>query len=75
MSTDADTMARIGRLEQLVENLYAHLGISEPARASGLSDGVRQAALSGNLIEAIRLHREETGKDLATAKAEVESML
>lgn len=75
MSTDTETLYRLGRLEQLVDQLYAHLGISPPAPAAGVSERVRQAAQNGNLIEAIKIHRAETGKDLATAKAEVEALL
>jgi ribosomal protein L7/L12 len=66
---------RIGRLEQLVDHLYAHLGITPPPLASGISERVRAIALDGNMIAAIKAHREETGKDLATAKAEIEGLL
>ncbi len=75
MSTDTQTLYRLGRLEQLVDHLYQHLGISPPPVQSGVSERVRQVAVDGNLIEAIQLHRAETGKDLATAKREVEGLL
>ena len=75
MSTDATTLARIGKLERLVDHLYQHLGLTPPPLSAGVSERVRQIVMEGNTIEAIRQHRAETGKDLATAKAEVESLL
>ncbi len=74
MSTDAETLMRIGQLERLVDHLYRHLGLEPPAPSDGLSPQVRELALAGNLLEAIKLHRQQTGKDLATAKMEVESL-
>lgn len=42
------------------------------ARADGLSPEVHELAQQGKLIQAIKLHREQTGLGLAEAKAAVE---
>jgi ribosomal protein L7/L12 len=71
--TDAETLKRIGRLERLVEHLYQQLDVAQPSDQFGVSPEVQQLAQGGNLIEAIKLHRRQSGRDLATAKAEVEA--
>jgi hypothetical protein len=49
--------------------------LTPPPLSAGLSERVRQLVQEGKVIDAIRQHREETGKDLATAKAEVDALL
>jgi ribosomal protein L7/L12 len=84
MVTEREMRIQLSRLQLLVDNLYRHLGIEQPdpvelaaegEAAGGLSAGVQALVLQGQLIQAIKLHREETGHDLATAKAEVEGLV
>ncbi len=75
MSVDPDTAIRVRRLEQLVEHLYRQLGQTMPEFGAGVSAEVQELARSGNVIGAIKRHREETGTGLAEAKAEVDRLL
>jgi hypothetical protein len=68
---------RLAAIEQKLDHLYAHLGVeapASPAPSSNVSPAVMNAINEGNLIVAIKLYREETGSDLATAKATVEEI-
>ena len=71
---EQDTLARIAALEHKVSRLYQHLGMVEtPLGAAGdVSPEVQQALATGNLIGAIKIHRDNTGLGLAEAKQEVE---
>ena len=75
MSTESEVLIRLGRLETLVQHLYRHLGIAEPEWGGDVSDEVRELALGGNTIAAIKLHREQTGKGLAEAKSDLDALL
>ena len=77
MTTDRFVLQRLTELEAKVDHMYrqltGHDGGSAaitpmPHAGSGVSDAVREAARSGNMIEAIRLQRAETGQSLAEAK-------
>ncbi|WP_134767644.1 hypothetical protein [Nocardioides sp. 1609] len=78
MTTDRYTLQRLAELEAKVDHVYRHLTGQTPgssasippmARAgTGVSEAVREAARSGNLVEAIRLQRAETGQSLAEAR-------
>jgi ribosomal protein L7/L12 len=72
---EPETLARIAALEHKVSRLYQHLGIMESALGpeAEVSPEVQQALAAGNLIGAIKIHREQTGRGLAEAKQEVES--
>ena len=61
--------ASIARIERKLDAIIAHLGIQLPD--DGL-DEVRDLALAGQKIEAIRLYRAKTGVGLAEAKQMVE---
>lgn len=66
---------RVKQLESQVEFLYKHLGvtyISEP----GPDDDPRiiEQLKKGNMLEAIKIHRELTGSGLAEAKMAVENL-
>jgi hypothetical protein len=74
MPTDPETLYRIGDLERKVDHLYKHLGIDPPARSDTVSDRVRQLVAEGKTIEAIQVHRSESGKDLANAKADIDAL-
>lgn len=66
---------RLAAIEYKLDHLYRHNGIEpppEPDPSSLASRAVMAAINEGNMIGAIKLYREETGCDLATAKAEVE---
>lgn len=45
-----------------------------PARDDSISPRVRQLVTDGNLIEAIKLYRAESGADLATAKQRIDEL-
>lgn len=73
--------SRIARLESLVELLARKQGVSDAELASlhtavgvPVSPTVRQLALEGRKIQAIKLLREETGLGLKEAKDTVEAL-
>lgn len=77
MTTDRFVLQRLAELEAKVDHIYRQLTGQDGASASitpmpntgsGVSPAVREAARSGNMIEAIRLQRAETGQSLAEAK-------
>lgn len=83
MSTDRETLLRLSALEHKVDHLLRHLTGAEggpssvpplPDPSSGVSDKVRELALAGNAIAAIKQYRAESGADLATAKAVVDEI-
>jgi hypothetical protein len=80
MTTDRFILDRLAGLEAKVDHMYRQLtgqgdvAASIPPMAqsgSGVSEAVREAAGSGNMIEAIRLQRAETGQSLGEAKAAI----
>ena len=81
MTTDRSILDRLAGLEAKVDHMYSQLTgqgdvaatIPPMAHAgAGVSEAVREAARSGNMVEAIRLQRAETGQSLSEAKAAVE---
>ena len=67
---------RLSRLERKVDAILGHLNIefADPTSPEGLSRDVQLLADDPNKkIEAIRLHREETGLGLKDAKLAVEA--
>jgi ribosomal protein L7/L12 len=75
--TDADVYQRLGLLEAQMRYLSERTGIPLPDFAavagSGLSPQMQAEIAKGNKINAIKLYRESTGCDLATAKKVIES--
>jgi hypothetical protein len=70
--------ARLRRLERKLDLILRHLNIPyiEPSHHDSLSLEVRELADNpGNKIEAIRLHREQTGCSLREAKDAVEAFM
>lgn len=69
--------ARLKRIESKLDLIVGNLGIKapDPGANSGLSAGVRQLADDGQKIQAIKLHREETGLGLKEAKDAVEAYM
>jgi ribosomal protein L7/L12 len=80
MTTDRFILDRLAGLEAKVDHMYRQLtGQGDVAAAippmansgSGVSEAVREAARTGNMIEAIKLQRAETGQSLSDAKAAI----
>jgi ribosomal protein L7/L12 len=69
--------ARILRLERKIDLVLSHLGIEypNPTTAAGLSEEVRKLADEGNKIQAIKVHRDQTGLALIDAKEAVEAYI
>lgn len=65
------------RIESKLDQILGKLDVPVPelGASSGLSAGVRQLADDGRKIEAIKLHREETGLGLKEAKDAVEAYM
>jgi ribosomal protein L7/L12 len=61
------------RIEQKLDALLKHQGVSLPPKAK-ISEEVQQLARD-HKIEAITLHREQTGLGLAEAKSEIEEFI
>jgi large subunit ribosomal protein L7/L12 len=72
MEEDTHARIRIAALERKVSQLYEHLGIPEPGDRIGISPEAQQALDAGNMIQAIKIVREQTGMGLAEAKALIE---
>ena len=71
--TDA---ARLARLERKIDAMHRHLTIEyvDPASPEGLSEEVQKLANNpAKKIQAIKLHREQTGVGLKDAKDAVEA--
>ena len=68
---------RIAELERKVDHLLRHAeGLPPvPPPSEQLSPAVMAHVADGDLIAAIKAYREETGVDLATAKAKVETAI
>jgi ribosomal protein L7/L12 len=70
----------VAQHRQLIASLYAQLRLDAPifpvedAPAEGASPEILDAIRAGNKIMAIKLWREQTGSDLATAKRSVEDL-
>jgi ribosomal protein L7/L12 len=75
MEFEAQHAIALAQLERRVAQIESHLGLSPPPIETSVSPEVQQIAASGNLIQAIKRHRELTGLGLAEAKADVEALL
>ena len=68
--------AKLRRIDRKLDAIIQNLGIELPESVvSGLSSEVCRLADAGQKIEAIKLHREETGVGLKEAKDAVEDYL
>jgi len=72
--TTREVSARLRRVEQKLDMIMEHLGLTF-AEEFTLAASVREAADRGAKIEAIKRYREETGAGLADAKREVENYM
>ena len=75
MSLDPEYVVRIAKLEQKVSELYRHLGVAEPSGNEPLSPEVQALLQQNNTIEAIKVHRDQTGLEMAAAKAAIDEYL
>ncbi len=62
------------RIERKLDALLKHQGVSLPPQAK-LSDEVQQLARDHKKIEAVTLHREQTGFGLAEANSDIEDFV
>jgi hypothetical protein len=70
--------ARLRRLERKLDLILKHLNVPyvEPSNQESLSPEVREIAVNPvNKIQAIRLHREQTGCSLREAKDAIEAFM
>ena len=75
MTTSPEVLRRIALLEQKVSALYQHLDIGEPGLEAGeVSPEVQQLVQQGKKLEAIQLHRQQSGMDLTVAKEVIERL-
>lgn len=66
---------RLCRIERKLNLILEHLGIecTDPADPISLSDEVKELFDAGRKIDAIKLHRAQTGTGLKEAKVAVEA--
>jgi ribosomal protein L7/L12 len=75
MESEDELRARVRRLEQQVEFLINHLGLSGPAwQPNAVLNEVLALKRAGNVIEAIKIYREATGVSLRDAKDYVDGL-
>jgi hypothetical protein len=76
VSTDPELYKKVSALQRKVSDLYRRLGESEPSDEELISSDadprVVEAVVAGNMIEAIKIQREVSGDDLASAKEAVD---
>lgn len=65
--------AKVALLERRLAALYKHLDLTPPSEVSPL-DAVAELVRTGNKLEAIKVYRQQTGCDLATAKAAIDQL-
>ena len=76
MTTDPETLLRIGELERRVQHLYETLDVAPPPTGvTTLSPEVQQLVQQGKTIEAIKQYRAETDVGLTEAKAAIDGYL
>lgn len=63
---------RVSELEERVDHLYRRLGIAIDGDAAPVDPRIVELARRGNLIEAIKIYREQYHVGLAEAKLAVE---
>lgn len=69
-----EDQARLRRLEAKFDLLLRHLGLDyEQTVALGMSEQVKALADGGEKLNAIKVHREQTGLGLKEAKDEVDA--
>jgi ribosomal protein L7/L12 len=78
MSTDRELYTRVSALQRKVSDLYRRLGEAEPSDEELISSDadprVIELVVAGKMVEAIKVQREVSGDDLASAKDAVEKI-
>jgi ribosomal protein L7/L12 len=78
VSTDPELYKRVSALQRKVSDLYRRLGEAEPSDedlvTSDADPRVVELVLAGKMVEAIKVQREVTGDDLASAKTAVDQI-
>ncbi len=72
---NAELRRRVAALEATVDALVRHTGLDParvPAPAPPCSARVQRLVADGQIIAAVKVHRQETGLGLADAKADVD---
>ena len=73
--TVAELLERVSRLERKVSHLYEIAQRDEPDfDNSSVSDEVMQLVEQNRVIDAIQLHREQTGLSLAASNAAIDNI-
>jgi ribosomal protein L7/L12 len=75
MGIDSEYVQRIAALERKVSDLYRAIGREEPTDTVAISPEVEELIAGNNVVEAIKVHREQTGVDLAVAKQDIDNYL
>jgi ribosomal protein L7/L12 len=71
----AELLERVSRLERKVSHLYEIAQREEPDfDSTSVSEEVMMLVQQNQTIQAIRLHREQTGLGLAEAKAAIDNL-
>jgi len=74
-ATIAELLKRVSQLERKVSHLYEIAQREEPDfDSTSVSEEVMQLVQENRTIQAIQLHREQTGLGLAEAKAAIDSL-
>lgn len=73
----AEDRQRLSRIEAKINLILDRLGIEcqNPAEPDSLSDEVRALADAGKLVDAIKVHRRQTGAGLREAKQALDAYL
>jgi ribosomal protein L7/L12 len=66
--------ARVAELEDKLEKVYRHLGLTYDANAPAEDPRLIAYIRQGNMLEAIKVYREIYNVGLAEAKAAIEQM-
>ena len=75
MESEEELRARVRRLEQQVEFLINHLGLSgRVGQPDAILNEVLALKRAGNVIEAIKIYRDATGVGLREAKDYVDGL-
>jgi ribosomal protein L7/L12 len=78
VSTDPELYKRVSALQRKVSDLYRRLGEAEPSDedlvTSDADPRVVELVLAGKMVEAIKVQREVSGDDLASAKTAVDQI-
>ena len=73
--TVAELLQRVSRLERKVSHLYEVADRAEPDfDSSSVSEEVMLLVQQDRIIEAVKLHREQTGLGLAEAEAAIDGV-